>query len=147
MEIENKLKAMGLELPAAGTPPPGRAGSSAGWEPSVRRRAHCRGGTSWQAGRGYLCRAGLRRRPGRCPRLFVRRKSRDWRLGQGKAGGQVALHGQLHPGFRPTTPCCQWSDRPAQRALRRRRGSCQVRRGHERPAESGLYRDRDDSGD
>ena len=27
MEIENKLKAMGLELPAAGTPPPGRAGA------------------------------------------------------------------------------------------------------------------------
>ena len=27
MEIENKLKAMGLELPAAGTPAPGRAGA------------------------------------------------------------------------------------------------------------------------
>jgi len=27
MEIENKLKAMGLELPAAGTPPAGRAGA------------------------------------------------------------------------------------------------------------------------
>ena len=27
MEIENRLKAMGLELPAAGTPPPGRAGA------------------------------------------------------------------------------------------------------------------------
>ena len=27
MEIENKLNAMGLELPAAGTPPPGRAGA------------------------------------------------------------------------------------------------------------------------
>ena len=27
MEVENKLKAMGLELPAAGTPPPGRAGA------------------------------------------------------------------------------------------------------------------------
>jgi len=27
MEIENKLKAMGLDLPAAGTPPPGRAGA------------------------------------------------------------------------------------------------------------------------
>ena len=27
MEIENKLKAMGLELPTAGTPPPGRAGA------------------------------------------------------------------------------------------------------------------------
>ncbi|MCH7737309.1 MAG: RidA family protein [Chloroflexi bacterium] len=27
MEIENKLKAMGLELPAAGTPPSGRAGA------------------------------------------------------------------------------------------------------------------------
>ena len=27
MEIENKLKTMGLELPAAGTPPPGRAGA------------------------------------------------------------------------------------------------------------------------
>ena len=27
MEIENKLKALGLELPAAGTPPPGRAGA------------------------------------------------------------------------------------------------------------------------
>ena len=27
MEIEDKLKAMGLELPAAGTPPPGRAGA------------------------------------------------------------------------------------------------------------------------
>ena len=27
MEIENKLKAMGLELPAAGAPPPGRAGA------------------------------------------------------------------------------------------------------------------------
>ncbi len=27
MEIENKLKAMGLELPAAGSPPPGRAGA------------------------------------------------------------------------------------------------------------------------
>ena len=27
MELENKLKAMGLELPAAGTPPPGRAGA------------------------------------------------------------------------------------------------------------------------
>jgi enamine deaminase RidA (YjgF/YER057c/UK114 family) len=27
MEVENKLKAMGLELPAAGAPPPGRAGA------------------------------------------------------------------------------------------------------------------------
>ena len=27
MEIENKIKAMGLELPAAGTPPAGRAGA------------------------------------------------------------------------------------------------------------------------
>jgi len=27
MEVENKLEAMGLELPAAGTPPPGRAGA------------------------------------------------------------------------------------------------------------------------
>ena len=27
MEVENKLKAMGLELPAAGPPPPGRAGA------------------------------------------------------------------------------------------------------------------------
>ena len=27
MKVENKLKAMGLELPAAGTPPPGRAGA------------------------------------------------------------------------------------------------------------------------
>ena len=27
MEAENKLKAMGLELPTAGTPPPGRAGA------------------------------------------------------------------------------------------------------------------------
>ncbi len=27
MEVENKLKAMGLELPAAGSPPPGRAGA------------------------------------------------------------------------------------------------------------------------
>ena len=27
MEVENKLKAMGLELPAAGTPSPGRAGA------------------------------------------------------------------------------------------------------------------------
>ena len=27
MEIENKLKAMGLELPAAAPPPPGRAGA------------------------------------------------------------------------------------------------------------------------
>lgn len=27
MEIENKLKAMGIELPTAGTPPPGRAGA------------------------------------------------------------------------------------------------------------------------
>ena len=27
MEVENKLKAMGLELPPAGTPPPGRAGA------------------------------------------------------------------------------------------------------------------------
>jgi enamine deaminase RidA (YjgF/YER057c/UK114 family) len=27
MDIENKLKEMGLELPAAGTPPPGRAGA------------------------------------------------------------------------------------------------------------------------
>ena len=27
MEIENKLKAMSLELPVAGTPPPGRAGA------------------------------------------------------------------------------------------------------------------------
>jgi enamine deaminase RidA (YjgF/YER057c/UK114 family) len=27
MEVENKLKAMGLELPAAGVPPPGRAGA------------------------------------------------------------------------------------------------------------------------
>ena len=30
MEIENRLKAMGLELPAAGTPPPGRAGAVRG---------------------------------------------------------------------------------------------------------------------
>ena len=27
MNVENKLKAMGLELPTAGTPPPGRAGA------------------------------------------------------------------------------------------------------------------------
>jgi len=27
MEVENKLKAMGLELPAAASPPPGRAGA------------------------------------------------------------------------------------------------------------------------
>ena len=27
MEVENKLKAMGLDLPAAGAPPPGRAGA------------------------------------------------------------------------------------------------------------------------
>ncbi len=27
MEVENKLKAMGLELPTAGSPPPGRAGA------------------------------------------------------------------------------------------------------------------------
>ena len=27
MEVENKLKAMGLDLPAAGPPPPGRAGA------------------------------------------------------------------------------------------------------------------------
>ena len=27
MEVENKLKAMGLELPATGAPPPGRAGA------------------------------------------------------------------------------------------------------------------------
>ena len=27
MEVENKLKSMGLELPAAGQPPPGRAGA------------------------------------------------------------------------------------------------------------------------
>ncbi|MDA1129062.1 MAG: RidA family protein [Chloroflexi bacterium] len=27
MDVENKLKALGLELPAAGTPPPGRAGA------------------------------------------------------------------------------------------------------------------------
>jgi hypothetical protein len=27
MDVENKLKAMGLELPAAGAPPPGRAGA------------------------------------------------------------------------------------------------------------------------
>ena len=27
MEVENKLKAMSPELPAAGTPPPGRAGA------------------------------------------------------------------------------------------------------------------------
>ena len=27
MEVENKLKAMGLELPAAAPPPPGRAGA------------------------------------------------------------------------------------------------------------------------
>jgi len=27
MEVENKLKAMGLELPAAAAPPPGRAGA------------------------------------------------------------------------------------------------------------------------
>ena len=27
MKVENKLKAMGLELPTAGTPPPGRAGA------------------------------------------------------------------------------------------------------------------------
>ena len=27
MEVENKLKSMGLELPNAGTPPPGRAGA------------------------------------------------------------------------------------------------------------------------
>ena len=27
MDVENKLKAMGLELPAAGAPPPGRAGT------------------------------------------------------------------------------------------------------------------------
>ncbi len=27
MEVENKLKAMGLELPTAATPPPGRAGA------------------------------------------------------------------------------------------------------------------------
>ena len=27
MEVENKLQAMGLELPAAGAPPPGRAGA------------------------------------------------------------------------------------------------------------------------
>ena len=27
MEVENKLKSMGLELPAAGSPPPGRAGA------------------------------------------------------------------------------------------------------------------------
>ena len=27
MDVENTLKAMGLELPAAGTPPPGRAGA------------------------------------------------------------------------------------------------------------------------
>ena len=28
MEIENKIKAMGLELPAVGTPPAGRAGAA-----------------------------------------------------------------------------------------------------------------------
>jgi hypothetical protein len=27
MDVENKLQAMGLDLPAAGTPPPGRAGA------------------------------------------------------------------------------------------------------------------------
>ncbi|GIS95689.1 MAG: hypothetical protein CM1200mP22_29260 [Dehalococcoidia bacterium] len=41
MNIENKIKAMGLELPTPGTPPAGRAGAYRS-ETSVRWRAYRR---------------------------------------------------------------------------------------------------------
>ena len=50
MEIENKLKAMGLELPAAGTPPAGRAGRSklGTYFSSAGTRRGQRTGASWE---------------------------------------------------------------------------------------------------
>ncbi len=60
MEVENKLKAMGLELPAAAPPPPGRAGAVKVGNIFVRRRAHAGTDAHRKAGSGDHCGAGER---------------------------------------------------------------------------------------
>ena len=80
MEVENKLKAMGLELPAAGAPPPGRAGAV-----KIGNILFVGGHTPGPAYRGKLG-AGLtvsrvRRGTAGLPQLFSRREGRHRRLG------------------------------------------------------------------
>jgi hypothetical protein len=81
MEVENKLKALGLELPAVGAPPPGRAGAVkignilfvGGHTPGPTYRG--------KLGAGFTVEQGYDGARPSLPQLFSRREGRHRRLG------------------------------------------------------------------
>ena len=132
MEVENKLKAMGLELPAAGAPPPGRAGAVkignilfvGGHTPGPAYRG--------KLGAGFTVEQGYDGARQACLNCLADVKAVLGDLDKVKGVAKLLCMVNSAPGG-------ERRHRPAQPALRRGRRPCQIRGGPGSAAQRRLH--------
>jgi enamine deaminase RidA (YjgF/YER057c/UK114 family) len=129
MEVENKLKAMGLELPAARTPPPGRAGAV-----KIGNLLFVGGHTPGPAyvgklGAGFTVEQGYDGARQACLNCLADVKAAIGDLDKVKRVAKLLCMVNSTPDFGQQPPGGERRHRPAEPALRRCWRPCQVRGG------------------